>query len=86
MFGGCADGSIIAWNILHNSSDEMRPENMNVWTHPRGTNIALDSDSATRLPELLDCRKKRQASRHLRYGKQLLDEHDLFAKIRMKIF
>lgn len=28
VFGGCQDGSIIAWNVLQNSSDCMQPEGM----------------------------------------------------------
>lgn len=30
VFGGCQDGSIIAWNVLQNSSDHMQPENKSV--------------------------------------------------------
>jgi len=30
VFGGCADGSILAWNIFHDKSDCMQPENRTV--------------------------------------------------------
>lgn len=30
VFGGCQDGSIIAWDVLANKSDSMKPPNMNV--------------------------------------------------------